>query len=252
MDAAGQRRPCRGQRHRLREGQTRRGVRDPRRGPDICPCRSVRGRRALEGKGPGRPRLRAHLSVFGAQAGPRAVRGPGGLCLDGGGHRCGTHLGPLWRRRPATVPVVRDPLRAHGGPERSLLRLRGKVRRHGRKGRQRPAPARLERARPHVQVGDDPAHVPGVLALRHLADLLRPRQLVHPHDRAQAGAARQQPRHQLGAGPRQERAHGRLARKQRRLGDLALALLGHPASVLGLREMRRAAMRQLGQGARPG
>ena len=38
--------------------------------------------------------------------------------------------------------------------------------------------------------------------------------------------------------------HGRLAREQRRLGHLALSLLGHAASVLGLREMRRAEMRR--------
>jgi len=73
-----------------------------------------------------------------------------------------------------------------------------------------------------------PAHVPRMLAVRHAPDLLRARLwYVRTTDRKAELIATTW--RQLGSA-HSRRPHGRLAREQRRLGDLPIALLGHAAS----------------------
>ena len=84
------------------------------------------------------------------------------------------------------------------------------------------------------------ARLPALLALRHAAALLRQAVLVHPHLAAARPAAGRQRDGRLAPGAHQARALRQLAGEQRRLGDLARALLGHAAAGLALRGRPRA------------
>ena len=115
----------------------------------------------------------------------------------------------------------------------------------------------LRDARAAAARGDLPARLPALLALRHAAALLRQAVLVHRHlEAARPPAGRQRDR-RLAPGAHQARALRALAGEQRRLGDLARALLGHAAAGVALRErprgvhgLARRAGRAVGRGAR--
>ena len=77
---------------------------------------------------------------------------------------------------------------------------------------------------------------PALLALRHAAPLLRQAVVVRRHLEAARPPAGRQRDGRLAPGAHQARAHGALAGEQRRLGDLARALLGHAAAGVALRE----------------
>ena len=83
-----------------------------------------------------------------------------------------------------------------------------------------------------------PARLPALLALRHAAALLRQAVLVHPHVGAARPPARGQRDGRLAPAAHQARPLRQVAGEQRRLGDLARALLGHAAARLALRERR--------------
>ena len=92
------------------------------------------------------------------------------------------------------------------------------------------ARGRLHRAETH------PARLPALLALRHAAALLRQAVLVHPHVGDARPAARRQRDGRVAPAAHQARPLRQVAGEQRRLGDLARALLGHAAARLALRE----------------
>ena len=100
--------------------------------------------------------------------------------------------------------------------------------------RRGPALARAAAAR-----RDLPARLPALLALRHAAALLRQAVVVRRHvEGARPPAGRQRDR-RLAPRAHQARALRALAREQRRLGDLARALLGHAAAGVAVRERPR-------------
>ena len=80
-----------------------------------------------------------------------------------------------------------------------------------------------------------PARLPALLALRDAAALLRQAVVVHPHAHAARPAAGRQRDRRLAPGAHQARALRQVAGEQRRLGDLARALLGHAAAGVALR-----------------
>ena len=97
----------------------------------------------------------------------------------------------------------------------------------------------LRDARAAAARRDLPARLPALLALRHAAALLRQAVVVHRHlEAARPPAGRQRDR-RLAPGAHQARALRALAGEQRRLGDLARALLGHAAAGVALRERPR-------------
>ena len=95
------------------------------------------------------------------------------------------------------------------------------------------------RARPAAARGALPARLPALLALRHAAALLRQAVLVHPHVGDARPPARRQRDGRLAPAAHQARPLRQVAREQRRLGDLARALLGHAAARVALRERPR-------------
>ena len=125
-----------------------------------------------------------------------------------------------------------------GGSGRPLLRDGAAVGRPRGEGG-RPRPRRRPRCpRAPAPGGGPPPLLPALLALRDPAPLLRQALLVHPHDgraRPHAGA---ELAHRLASRARARRALRALAGGQRRLGDLARPLLGHPAAALALRRLR--------------
>ena len=235
LERRGRRRPGADLRaHDVRRG-ARRGARRAgarRRGGDRGP---------VQRRGHARRRLRAAVPVH-----------PGGGVRREGPHRPPRRLRQRRRRhrhRPHGDRVRRGrlPARGRAGPER---RQPGPARRHLRRadrpvrgalgqGRRRRPDRGPARARPAAAGRDDPARLPALLALRDAAALLRQAVLVHPHvGDARPPARRQRDRHLVPAA-HQARAVRQLAREQRRLGDLARALLGHAAADLALRERPR-------------
>jgi hypothetical protein len=97
--------------------------------------------------------------------------------------------------------------------------------------------------------------------VRHAADLLRQAVVVHRHLVAARPPAGRERVGRLVPGAHQARPHGQVAGEQRRLGDLARALLGHPATDLAQRGRRddgdrlahraRAAQRRQARGPAP-
>ena len=159
-------------------------------------------------------------------------------------HRRGRH-----RHRPHRDRVRRGrlPARRRAGPERHqprparrhLRRADRPLRRPLGQGR-RPRPGRGPAlARAAAARGVLPARLPALLALRHAAALLRQAVLVHPHLAAARPAAGRQRDGRLAPGAHQDRPLRQVAGEQRRLGDLARALLGHAAADLALRERPR-------------
>ena len=153
------------------------------------------------------------------------------------------------RHRPHRDRVRRGglPARGRAGPERRqpraarrhLRRADRPVRRALGQGRRRRPDRGPARARPAAAGGDAAARLPALLALRDDAPLLRQALLVHPDlGDARPPARRQRDRHLVPAA-HQARALRQVARGQRRLGDLARALLGHAAAGLALRERAR-------------
>src|SRR4051812_26024724 len=140
------------------------------------------------------------------------------------------------RRQPR--PARRHVRRAHRPVRRSL----GQGRRPG--PHRRPAPPR-----PAAPGGAVRARLSALLALRHAAALLRQALVVHRDDEAPRRPARRQRGRRLASRAHQARAHGRVAARQRRLGALARALLGHAAAGVALRRRARARDR-LALGAR--
>ena len=122
---------------------------------------------------------------------------------------------------------------------RHLRRPHGPVRRalgQGGRPRHRRGPAR---ARAAAARRDLPARLPALLALRHAAALLRQAVVVRRHVEGARPPAGRQRDHRLAPRAHQARAHGALAGEQRRLGDLARALLGHAAAGVAVRERPR-------------
>ena len=235
LERGGRRRP----RADLRAHDLRRGA---RRG-----ARRAGARRRRRDRGPvqrrrhGRRRLRAAVPVHpgrglrrqGPHGAPRRLR-----------QRRGRH-----RHRPHRDRVRRGglPARGRAGPERRqprparrhLRRADRPVRRALGQGRRRRPDRGPARARPAAAGGDAAARLPALLALRDAAPLLRQAVVVHPHvGDARPPARRQRDRH-LAPAAHQARALRQVAREQRRLGDLARALLGHAAAGLALRERPR-------------
>ena len=129
--------------------------------------------------------------------------------------------------------------RQPGAARRHLRRAHRPVRRPLGQGR-RPRPDRgPARARPAAARRDAAARLPALLALRHAAALLRQAVVVHPHVGDARPPARGQRDGRLAPAAHQARALRQVAREQRRLGDLARALLGHAAPGLALRERPR-------------
>ena len=149
------------------------------------------------------------------------------------------HVDLLRRGRLPARPGAGDRGHQPGPARRDLRGPHGPVRRPlgqgGRRGHRRgPARARAAAAR-----GDLPARLPALLALRHAAALLRQAVVVHRDLEAARPAAGRQRDRRLAPGAHQARALRALAREQRRLGDLARALLGHAAAGVALRERPR-------------
>ena len=172
-------------------------------------------------------------------------------------HRHRPHRDRVRRGRLPARPGAGARRRQPGAARRHLRRAHRPVRRplgQGRRPRPRRGPAR---ARAAAARGDLPARLPALLALRHAAALLRQAVLVHRDlEAARPPAGRQRDR-RLAPGAHQARALRALAGEQRRLGDLARALLGHAAAGLALRErprgvhgLVRRAGRALGRDAR--
>ena len=146
-------------------------------------------------------------------------------------HRDRLRRGRL-QARCAAGPRRRQP----GAARRHLRRAHRPVRRPLGQGRRRRPDRGPARARPAAPRGAPAARLPALLALRHAAPLLRQAVLVHPHlGDARAPARGQRDRHVVPAA-HQARALRQVAGGQRRLGDLARALLGHAAARLALRE----------------
>ena len=217
-------------RPRARRGAGRARARRGRAGRRPLP-RPRHARRPLRAAVPVHPRLRVRRE--GPHGPARRLR-----------HRRGRHRHRAHRDR---VRRGRLPARRRAGaerhqpgaPGRHLRRADRPVRRPlgqgGRPGpRRRPALARPAAARRGL-----PARLPALLALRHAAALLRQAVLVHPHLAAARPAAGRQRHRRLAPGAHQDRPHGQVAGEQRRLGDLARALLGHAAADLALRERPR-------------
>ena len=216
-------------------------------------ARGLRARRGRAGRRPlPRPRhagraLRAAVPVHRHRGvRPQGPHGPAGRLRQ----RRGRH-----GRRPQLDRVRRGRLPArpgaghHGhqpGPRRRHVRRPdGPVRRPlgqgGRPGhRRRPA-----RARPPAARGEAAARLPALLALRDAAALLRQAVVVHPHVAAARPPARRQRDRLLAPGAHQARPLRQVAGEQRRLGDLARALLGHAAAGLALRERPRGVHRRV-------
>ena len=182
-----------------------------------------------------RPPLRAAVSVHLRLRAARAHGAAGRLRVGGGRHRRGAHRRGLRRGRlsPGHRQRAHDP--EPGAPRRHLRRQRRPVRRHVRARRRRQDHRGAARVRPPVPRRRVRARLPALLALRHAAHLLRQVELVRAHHRDPRAPAGRERGDRLAPGAHQDRAHGRLAREQRRLGDLALALLGHAAADLALR-----------------
>ena len=146
-------------------------------------------------------------------------------------HRDRVRRGRLPARRRA------GPRRGQPGAARRHLRRADRpVRRPLRQGRRRRPDRGPARARPDPAGRDAPARLPALLALRHAADLLRQAVLVHPHLGDARPAARGQRDGRVAPAAHQARPLRQVAGEQRRLGDLARALLGHAAAGLALRE----------------
>ncbi len=172
-------------------------------------------------------------------------------------HRPRAHVDLVRRGRLPARPGAGDRGHQPGPARRDLRGPHGAVRRPlgeggGRGHRRGPAGARAAAAR-----GDLPARLPALLALRDAAPLLRQALLVHRHLEAARPPAGGQRDRRLAPGAHQARALRPLAGEQRRLGDLARALLGHAAAGLALRErprgvhgLVRRAGRALGRDAR--
>ena len=84
-----------------------------------------------------------------------------------------------------------------------------------------------------------------LLALRHAPALLRPPDLVHPHQPAQRPAGGAEPESQLVSKPHQGRPFRQLAVQQYRLGVGPRTILGHAAAGMGMRELQGSGMRGL-------
>ena len=97
----------------------------------------------------------------------------------------------------------------------------------------------LRDARAAAALRDLPARLPALLALRHAAALLRQAVVVRRHLEAARPPARRQRDRRLAPGAHQARALRALAGEQRRLGDLARALLGHAAAGVAVHERPR-------------
>ena len=158
-------------------------------------------------------------------------------------HRDRVRRGRLPARRRAG-PRRRQP----GAARRHLRRAHRPVRRALGQGRRRRPDRGPARARPAAARGDAPARLPALLALRHAAALLRQAVLVHPHLGAARPPARRQRDGRLVPAAHQARALRQVAGEQRRLGDLARALLGHAAAGLALRERPRRVPRLVRRG----
>ena len=164
---------------------------------------------------------------------------PGRLRQRRGRHRHRPHRDRVRRGRLPPRRRAGAQRRQPGAARRHLRRAHRPVRRALGQGR-RPGPRRgPARPRPAAARGDAPARLSALLALRHAAALLRQAVLVHPHVGAARPAAGRQRDGQLAPAAHQARALRQVAGEQRRLGDLARALLGHAAAGLALRERPR-------------
>ncbi|CAA9517393.1 MAG: Isoleucyl-tRNA synthetase, partial [uncultured Solirubrobacteraceae bacterium] len=205
-----------------RRARARRGGRDRRplhrsraRGPPLRGALPVHPLRGLRPQGPHRPagRLRLRRRRHGDRAHGRGVR-RGRL--------------PPRRRERAHRREPRP-------PRRDLRRADRPVRRPLGQGRRRRPHRGPPLARPAPEVDALPALLPALLALRDAAHLLREAELVHRHPGAARQAAGRQRDGHLAPAAHQARALRQVAREQRRLGDLARALLGHAAARVAQR-----------------
>ena len=146
---------------------------------------------------------------------------------------------------PSRASTVVNPVRLDGTYDERIGPYAGPLG-QGRRPRPDRGPAR---ARPAAALGDVPARLPALLALRHAADLLRQAVLVHPHLGAARPPAGRQRDGRLVPAAHQARPLRQVAGEQRRLGDLARALLGHAAARLALRERPRRGARLARRGA---
>ena len=226
-------------------------------GPDLRAHRGrLRARRGARGGGAGRGRA-GRRALHGRRHDRHPLRAAVRLHQDRGVRAEGPHRAARrlrqrrgrHRHRPLLDRVRRGRLPARPGAghqrdqprqaRRDLRRPHGPLRRPlGQGGRPRhrrgPALARAAAAR-----RDLPARLPALLALRHAAALLRQAVVVRRHvEGARPPAGRQRDR-RVAPGAHQARALRALAREQRRLGDLARALLGHAAAGVALQERPR-------------
>ena len=150
-----------------------------------------------------------------------------------GRHRRRAHVDLVRRGRLPDRARAGHPGRQPGAARRHLRGAHGPVRRplgeggrpRHRRGAAGERPAAARRALP--------ALLPALLALRHAAALLRQAVLVHPHLGAARPPAGRQRDDRLAPRAHQARALRQVAGEQRRLGDLARALLGHAAARCG-------------------
>jgi isoleucyl-tRNA synthetase len=94
---------------------------------------------------------------------------------------------------------------------------------------------------------DADRRLPALLALRHLAAVLRAALLVHQDHRDQGPAARAERADELVPGDGQARALRRVAAQQRGLGAVPDPVLGHAAAAVGVRAVARDLCRLAGR-----
>ena len=151
-------------------------------------------------------------------------------------HRPRAHRDRLRRGRLPPRPAVRPERRQPGAPRRHLRRAHRPLRRAQGQGR-RPRPDRgPPRPRTAAAGRDDRARLSALLALGRPAHVLRQAVVVHRDLQAARAADRGQQRGRLVPRAHPRGAHGRLAARQRRLGAVARALLGHAAARVALHE----------------
>ena len=151
--------------------------------------------------------------------------------LGPGPHRDRVRRGRLPPRRSEAGLTVVNPVQLDGTYDERIGPYAGPLR-QGRRRRPRRGPAR---ARPAAARRGLRARLPALLALRHAAALLRQAVLVHRDVEDPRRAAGGQRARSTGTPAHQARALRRLAARQRRLGAVARALLGHAAAGLALR-----------------
>jgi hypothetical protein len=230
-------------------GEGDEGAPDPRGGTRRQGAGRHRAHRggASQGRRPGRHEVRLAVLVRRARGRPRARAGRRRLRVARGGIRLGPPRPRVRRRRlprvpgegprlPAAAPARRHvPARGH--------RLRGALLQRSRQGHH-PQP---QGARPALQARGPPPRLPLLLAQdERPAHPVRAPRLVHPHHAGDPPRAGQQPAGELGAEPHQGRSLWSVPGRQRGLGAVARALLGHAAARVDQRRDRRHGVRRLG------